>query len=252
MASAEREHGRADEIANKLEKVVAAVRISPEDARKVVNSYRRRYGLPPSSLGDDSFEESVRRGISEEELEQLDMIAKALVRRYATLSATAGGVAAIPSVIPGVGPIASIGGGTVVDMAASLKLQMDLAQCLITLYHPTMSATEQMQLSSLLGVGGAATALVDKKAAGAAVKVGAKLIEVYLKGATLAAVKQFFRRLGITFVRSAFVKAIPLISIPISAGSNYALTLFTGSVVRSAARPRATHHEPGSGAGSVI
>jgi hypothetical protein len=59
------------------------------------------------------------------------------------------------------------------------------------------------------------------------------LVQQHLKGATLQAVKEIFKRLGITFTRKALEKAIPFgIGVVIGFSANKAITWYVGSKAR--------------------
>ena len=57
-----------------------------------------------------------------------------------------------------------------------------------------------------------------------------KMTQQYLKGATLQAVKEIFKRVGITFTRKAAEKAIPFgIGVIIGFSANKGLTWYVGN-----------------------
>ena len=55
------------------------------------------------------------------------------------------------------------------------------------------------------------------------------MVRSYLRGAALQAVKQAFRKFGVSFTRKAFQKAIPFgVGVVIGGSANYALTRHVG------------------------
>ena len=55
------------------------------------------------------------------------------------------------------------------------------------------------------------------------------MLRQYLKGAALQAVKQAFRRVGVTFTRKAVEKAVPFgIGAAVGGAANYGLTRYVG------------------------
>ena len=65
-------------------------------------------------------------------------------------------------------------------------------------------------------------------------KAGVTMIRQYLRGSALVAVKELFKRVGITFTRAALQKAIPFgVGVAISATVNYGLTRFVGAAALS-------------------
>ena len=166
---------------------VEKIAISPEDARAVVQGY---FNQIPSNVNKDTSRK---------------MVAEKIIDRYAYLSATSGGITSLAGIIPGLGTAASIIGGGTADVIATMKLQVDMTMCLATAY-----GYEQMTNT----IGG-----------GFASKTALKITDIYLKGATLEAVKQFFKAIGINFTKAAFKKALPFgIGLVISSSTNYALT----------------------------
>lgn len=200
------------EMGERLEKVVRTISISPEDAKQLVDKYRRRYHY-------DGSEASRLR------------IAKAVVQRYARWSALVGGDTAAPSVIPGVGTAVAVVGGGVADAAASIKLQVDMCLCLAELYHDELPNEDKVALAMVIAL----SASLEKLAAGSGVtvveKAVIKTILTYLRGPTLVAVRQLFNKIGIVFVRASLVKAVPLgVGIALGTGANYGLTLLVGRI----------------------
>jgi hypothetical protein len=51
-------------------------------------------------------------------------------------------------------------------------------------------------------------------------RVANRLVNMYVKGATLVLLRQLARYSGVRFSRAALLRAVPLIAIPISAGVN--------------------------------
>jgi hypothetical protein len=64
-------------------------------------------------------------------------------------------------------------------------------------------------------------------------KAGVKMLRQYLQGAALQAVKQAFKKVGVTFTRKALEKTIPFgVGVVISGTANYWLTRFVGGQAR--------------------
>lgn len=60
-------------------------------------------------------------------------------------------------------------------------------------------------------------------------QAGVRLLRQYLKGATLHAVKELFKKIGITFTRKALEKALPFgIGVAVGSSVNSALTKYVG------------------------
>ena len=102
------DHATDEPEASRLQKVVEGIAITPEAAATLVGGYRA------------TFEAKFKR--EPESLEDKRRVANKIVGRYSKLSAAAGAVTAVPSVIPGVGTAVAVLGGGVTDIAAALKL----------------------------------------------------------------------------------------------------------------------------------
>ena len=59
------------------------------------------------------------------------------------------------------------------------------------------------------------------------------MVNKYLTGATLIAIKELFKKIGIVFTQKAAAKAIPFgIGVLIGGAANYALTKYVGKTAR--------------------
>ncbi len=195
-------------------KVVQALAISPDDARARIDAYRSEIRRQ-------------RPGIRLEE--ERALIADKVVSRYAKLAATAGAASALPGIIPGIGTVVATLGGAAAGAAACMKLQVDMSMCLAATYGWDLDTEDARHLSFLIAAGAA----LENAGSAAAVQIGSKagvaMLRMYLKGAALTAVKEFFKRVGIVFTRKALEKAMPFgIGVIVGLGANYALTRYVG------------------------
>ena len=68
---------------------------------------------------------------------------------------------------------------------------------------------------------------------GVGAKAFTRLVQQHLRGSTLIAIKEVFKKVGIRFTRTAFEKAIPFgVGVVIGAGTGKALTWFVGNKAR--------------------
>ncbi|MBM6404618.1 EcsC family protein [Phycicoccus sp. CSK15P-2] len=133
----------------------------------------------------------------------------------ATALAEFGGAAAA-------GPAGAITGAAVTivaDLALLSRIQIRQTLTIAAAYGFDLSATsdrayEIMSLHSL-------EATTSKSAIGAGQKagqrVGKRLLERYLRGPALEAVKGMFRLVGVNFTRAALVRSLPLVNVPVNA-----------------------------------
>ena len=119
------------------------------------------------------------------------------------------------------------------DMAASMKLQVDMCMCMAAAYDYDLNNEDARHLSFLLAAGGALEKVGEQAAAKLASEAGVKLLKEYLRGAVLQAIKEMFKKLGIVFTRKALEKALPFgIGVIVGGSFNYALTRHVGNTAR--------------------
>ena len=152
-----------------------------------------------------------------------------LAKRYARWAGAVGGVSGLSGLVPGLGQVVAATGGAVADAAASMKLQVDMTMCIAAVYGYDLGNPDAQHLAFLIAAGSTLEKAGEKAAVKVASKAGVKLLRRHLRGASLQAVKQFFRRLGVVFTRKALEKAIPVgVGVVLGAAGNYALTRFVG------------------------
>lgn len=193
---------------------VQAVAISPEKAAKIVAQYRKAA-------------RKTNREASDAEIEEL--VSKKIVNKYSSYASLSGGIAALPGIIPGVGTVAAMVGGGMADTTACMKIQIDMTMLLATNFGWDLNEHDAMYMTILIAVIGSLEKMGVGVGAPVASKAGVKMLQQYLKGATLIAVKEFFKRFGITFTRKALEKSIPYgVGVAAGSGLNYALTQYVG------------------------
>ena len=199
---------------SRLLRIVQAIAISPEDAHRIVEGY---------------FEQSRDKHPDDSEWKHKLRVADKVISRYSKQAAMIGSTTALSSVIPGIGTAVAVIGGATTDTALSMKFQVDMCMCLADVFGYDVNTDDARYLAFLI----AATGSIQRSGAEVGFRVGSKagvrILRQYLKGAALQAVKQVFRRVGITFTRKALEKAIPFgIGVVIGGGANYALTRYVG------------------------
>lgn len=195
-------------------KAVEKIAISPADAMAVINGYKNQV------LNNNP-------NISKQELQK--MISTKVIDRYSKVSAMSGGITSLAGVIPGVGTVPAIIGGSSVDVAVSMKLQVDMVMCIAAAYDYDLNNEDAKHMSFLIAGLGALEQTGTVQANKLASKAGVKMIEKYLKGAVLETLKKIFQNIGINFTKVAVKKALPFgIGVFVSSTTNYALTKYVG------------------------
>lgn len=204
---------------NLLLELVQRAAISPNDAHRIVASYREQ---AEAKHPDASTEEL--RGI----------IADKIITRYARFAGMVGGASGLVGVVPGMGTIVAATAGATADAAASMKLQLDLCMCLVATYGYDLTKQDAQYLSFLIAAGGAIEKAGEAAGVKLATQAGVRLIRQYLKGAALQAIKEMFKKVGIIFTRKALEKALPFgIGVVLGSGANYGLTVFVGKQAKA-------------------
>ncbi|MCU1179074.1 EcsC family protein [Stenotrophomonas muris] len=204
---------------SRLLKAVESIAISPADAKALVAQYRRQI---------------LSRDPTRGQREVAGLVADKIISRYCRMSATTGGATALTGVIPGIGTALAMVGGGLADASISMKLQVDMTMCLAEAYGWDVNGEDARHLAFLIAAGGSLEKLGVEASTRIASNAGVKMVRQYLKGAVLQALKELFKKIGITFTRKALEKAIPFgIGVVIGSGANYALTKYVGNTARS-------------------
>lgn len=156
-----------------------------------------------------------------------------IIAHYANLTAFTGGATALAGMVPGLGTVVAMIGGAATDTALCLKFQVEMTMALATIYgHDILDKEAQLGCELIAGIG-----LVTEQAKQSGKIVGTKMfvsmVRKHLSGSTLLLTKVIFKRIGLRFTRTAFVKAIPLgVGVLIGAGGNKIITTLVGKQVR--------------------
>jgi len=210
-----REEEAAD--AGMLQRVVEAIAISPKAAHELVDGYRisfsRRTGHSPDSLADKA------------------VVAKKIINRYANYAAASGVITSLPGTVPGVGTLVSMLGGGVADVAAALKIQIDMCMCLVDLYEVALGEEDRKHMAFILALGGATEQLVTTVGKPMAEAAARRIVFQYLRGSALLTIKELFKKIGITFTQKSAAKLFPFgIGSGLSGAANFSTTKFVGQV----------------------
>lgn len=198
-------------LLNAVEFVLA----KPEDIKRqtdaILNKYRKRYR-------SERDEEDVK-----------EMVANKVIKNYSYMTAFSGGVTALAGVIPGLGTLASVTGGAAADIALCMKFQVEMVMALAHVYEHDILAEEERRLCFIIAGLGAINQATQKGAKEVGSKAFTKMVQQYLKGSSLAAVKEIFKRVGVTFTRKGLEKAVPFgVGAVIGFTVNKTLTWFIG------------------------
>lgn len=198
-------------LLNAVEFVLA----KPEDIKRqtdaILNKYRKRYR-------SERDEEDVK-----------EMVANKVIKNYSYMTAFSGGATALAGVIPGLGTVVSVTGGAAADIALCMKFQVEMVMALAHVYEHDILAEEERRLCFIIAGLGAINQATQKGAKEVGSKAFTKMVQQYLKGSSLVAVKEIFKRVGVTFTRKGLEKAVPFgVGAVIGFTVNKTLTWFIG------------------------
>jgi hypothetical protein len=159
-----------------------------------------------------------------------DIVSEKIISNYSYYAAFVGGATALTGVIPGLGTVIATFGGATADAALSMKYQIEMTMAIAVVYGHDITIEEEKRLCLLVAGLGAINQAAKESGKAIGSKAFIKMTQQYLKGATLQAVKEIFKKVGITFTRKAAEKSIPFgIGVIIGFSANKGLTWYVGS-----------------------
>ena len=207
-------NGGDEDDGSRLLRAIEAVSISAQDARSIAEQYlaQSRERFPNSERRDHQLR-----------------AANKIIGRYSRLAGLVGSASGLPGIIPGLGTAVAMVGGATADSLVCMKLQVDMCMCLAAAFEYDITSEDGRHLAFLIAATGSAQRVGVDAGAKLGSQAGVRMLRQYLKGAALQAVKQAFRRIGVTFTRKAVEKAIPFgIGVAVGGVANYGLTRYVG------------------------
>ena len=156
-----------------------------------------------------------------------------IISNYSYYAAFAGGTTALTGIIPGIGTAVAVAGGASADAVASMKFQIEMTMALATVYGHDILIEEEKRVCYIIAGLGAINEAAKEGGKAIGSKAFIELARQHIKGATLQAIKEIFKKVGITFTRKALEKAIPFgVGVVIGFGANKGLTWYVGTKAR--------------------
>ena len=132
--------------------------------------------------------------------------------------------------MPGLGTAIATFGGATADAALSMKYQIEMTMAIATVYDHNIEIEEKKRLCFIVAGLGAINEAAKEGGKAVGTKAFVKMTQQYLKGATLQAVKEIFKKVGVTFTRKAVEKSIPFgVGVIIGFSANKGLTWYVGN-----------------------
>lgn len=162
-----------------------------------------------------------------------DMVVRKIISNYSYYSAFTGGATSLTGVVPGLGTVLAVFGGATADMALTMKYQIEMTMAIATVYGHDINLDEEERLCYLIaGLGTINEALKNRGKEGGK-KLFMELVKKYGSSASAQAVKEVFKKVGITLSRKMVEKAIPFgVGAVIGFSANKALTWYVGRRAR--------------------
>lgn len=170
----------------------------------------------------------VPRAEGEDEAAHRKAVAGELIATYSNRSALSGGAAALPAVVPGLGSVTALLGGTLADMALMLKFEVELSLCLSALYGYDIRKPRERQLAFLLA---SVQTYEDRQQHNPLVDLAlaeGTAIWNYTPRQVSKALVSVFAKIALLGLSRAFWRVLPVVGIAVGAGMNKALTRRVG------------------------
>lgn len=152
-----------------------------------------------------------------------------IISNYSYYSAFSGGATALTGVVPGIGTAISMVGGAGADAVLSIKFQIEMTMAIATAYGHDILSEEGKRLCFMIAGLGAISEAAKEGGRRIGTQAFIKIVKQNLTGSTLVAVKEIFKKVGITFTQKAVTKAIPFgVGVVIGFSANKGLTLYVG------------------------
>lgn len=204
---------------------------------------------PPESIetrvkeADRKARGSLPRDASDEQI--LRLVERRLISHYSTRTALAGGASAMPALIPGLGSLAAVLGGGLIDMTLCLKFEVEMVLALASARGHKIKDPRERQLAYLLAAihtyeaGGGTLPIEDL------VKAELDAVWNYTPRQLAKLVGALFVRLALLYSGTGIAKAIPFVGMVVSAAANKTLTRRVGAGVVKALDERALRRTSG-------
>jgi hypothetical protein len=203
--------------------VLQAIEIILADPADIKKETLKLYGKYESSYGTSKSDTELQR-----------MVVKKIISNYSYYTAFVGGATGLTGIVPGLGTVLAATGGAVADTALTMKYQIEMVMALAVVYGHDIENEEEQRLCMIVAGLGAINEATKQSGKAVGSKAFVSIVHQYLRGSTLVAVKQVFKKVGITFTRKGLEKAIPFgVGVVIGGAANKGLTLYVGSKARS-------------------
>jgi len=184
-----------------------------------------------ASLPDDATAAQIRGSVERD-----------LISHYSNRTAIAGGAAALPGLVPGLGSLAAVLGGGLVDMTFCLKFEVEMVLALASARGYDIEDKRERQLAYLLAAAHTYEASGGRNPLPDLVKTEIDAVWHYTPRQLGKLVAALFVKLAILFAGKSLTRAIPFIGVVVSSAANKTLTSRVGKSIVKALDGRAAAH----------
>jgi len=161
------------------------------------------------------------------------LVVKKIISNYSYFAAFSGGATALTGIVPGLGTALATFGGATVDVALSMKYQIEMTMAIAVAYGHDILVEEKKRVCMMVAGLGTIAEAGKEGGKSLASKAFIRLAKEYLTGSTLQALKEIFKKIGIIFTQKAAVKAIPFgVGVVIGFTANKGLAAYVGRKAR--------------------
>ncbi len=155
----------------------------------------------------------------------LEITTSGIVAHYSNRSALVGGATALPSLIPGVGSLATLVAAPLADMVFLLKYEVEMCLALSAAHGYDIHRDEERQMAFLLAA--LKTAQVSKSGSNYVNITGPALWQ-YTPRRVSKLLVTTLAIIGVAALSKHFIKAVPLLGVAVGASMNKILTTKVG------------------------
>jgi len=158
------------------------------------------------------------------------LVVDKIISNYSYYAAFSGAGTGLTGIVPGLGTAIAAFGGAATDAALCMKYQVEMTMALASAYGHDILREEEKRLCLIIAGLGTINEAAKEGGKTLTSKAFINMTQQYLKGATLQAVKEIFKKVGLTFTRKALEKSIPFgVGVVIGFSANKGLTWYVGS-----------------------
>lgn len=155
-------------------------------------------------------------------------VAARLVSSFSNRTAISGGLSAAPAILPGVGTIAALVGGTLADMALMLKFEVELAMSLCYAFGYDIRAPRERQLAFMLASVSTYSAKAKRNFFVDLAAAQGEAIWNYSPRQLSKALVSVTTKIALLSLSKSLARGLPFVGIAVGAGMNKMLTKRVG------------------------